>query len=139
MNNEQFFNIYLWNVNCLRTKIDEFNCLLNKKTIDIIALNETKLIMDDENSLINEYYNFICKYRNQHGGGVAFFIKKNINFEIIDDLDRFNLEILCIKISLNNEEVFIITCYNPPNQLIKEDVLAFIDSNFQKIYFMWRF
>jgi hypothetical protein len=53
--------------------------------------------------------------RNRHGGGVAFIIRKEIDYYLIKDLEKFYSECLCIKIEINNEETYLITYYNSPN------------------------
>ena len=55
------------------------------------------------NLQLNIFYtdnNFNCIFnsRNRQGGGVAFIIKKEIDFCLINDLEKFNCECLCIKI-----------------------------------------
>ncbi len=50
-------------------------------------------------------YNIIFKsIQNRSGGGVLLMIKKNIPFEIINAIDKFDTEALCVK----NFSVFIL-------------------------------
>ena len=37
------------------------------------------------------------------GGGVLFMIRKGIEFEIVNDIDKFVVEALCIKVKVNND------------------------------------
>jgi len=115
--NIKFLNkILLWNCNKIENKIEEVFNTLVKEDLDIIALNETKLEKNYEASILNHpNYNYVVKSRNKFGGGVGFIINKNIKYEEIEDLNKFELEVVCIKINIRNKDVFIITYYNPPN------------------------
>jgi exonuclease III len=115
--NIKFLNkILLWNCNKIENKIEEVFNTLVKEDLDIIALNETKLEKNYEASILNHSnYNYVVKSRNKFGGGVGFIINKNIKYEEIEDLNKFELEVVCIKINIRNKDVFIITYYNPPN------------------------
>jgi hypothetical protein len=130
-NNEKL-GIYCWNANSISNKIDELNQFLNLDKVDIIAINETKLSKLNECFLKkNENYNAVFKSRNGFGGGVAFFVKKDIQFEIIDDLDKFEVEQICIKIRIKNKYIFIITYYNPPDKDLNIDMLNYLDEKFE--------
>ena len=85
----------------LATKIicslSTLNC--NCPYFDIISINETKL--DDTIKSCEVHipgYKFIRRDRNRQGGGVGFYIKTSINFEICSNLNVPNLENLCIEI-----------------------------------------
>jgi len=115
--NIKFLNkILLWNCNKIENKIEEVFNTLVKEDLDIIALNETKLEKNYEASILNHpNYNYVVKSRNKFGGGVGLIIKKYIKYEEIEDLNKFELEVVCIKINIRNKDVFIITYNNPPN------------------------
>ncbi|RNA31842.1 hypothetical protein BpHYR1_020788 [Brachionus plicatilis] len=53
-------------------------------------------------------YNSIVKDRNCYGGGVSILVKEGIEFKQDNSFDHFNAELLCIKISLKNTELFIL-------------------------------
>ena len=57
------------------------------KGIHILAINETKLSSDIPDSIIaiNDF-ELERLDRNQHGGGVAFYIKDTINYKVVDNL-----------------------------------------------------
>ncbi|CAF0832898.1 unnamed protein product [Brachionus calyciflorus] len=49
-------------------------------------------------------------------GGVGIMVKRNVNFVQIHDFDNLNLELVCIKIKIEQEDVYIVSYYNPPDQ-----------------------
>jgi len=123
----QIKNIYCWNANSINNKFEEIILALNENDIDILAINETKINKIDEYFYQNEKFNCIFNSRNRHGGGVAFIIRKEIDYYLIKDLEKFNSECLCIKIEINNEETYLITYYNSPNTDINIEMLEFIE------------
>ena len=128
------------NVNGLVKHIDKIKLLLIEKNIHILAINETKLDETIEDNIISiDKYKLHRKDRNRHGGGVAIYIKEDINYTIRDDLPNHNLELICIRIQPFHSEPFdIISWYRPPNDLIEgfrhlERVLSFVDSKSKEI------
>ena len=69
------------NVTRLTTHIDEIKELVMAKGIHILAINETKLSSDIPDSIIaiNDF-ELRRLDRNEHGGGVAFYIKDTIRY-----------------------------------------------------------
>jgi exonuclease III len=126
-------NILLWNCNKIENKIDELFYTLDKENIDIICLNETKLEKDFEAAILNHpNYNYVVKSRNKFGGGVSIIIKKHIKYEEIEEINKFEVELICIKIKINKKEVFVITYYNPPNKKdIDRRVFEYIEENYK--------
>ena len=80
----------------------------------------------DEYLYTDNNFNCIFNSRNRHGGGVAFIIKKEIDFCLINDLEKFNCECLCILIEINNEETHLITYYNSPTTDLNIEMLDYI-------------
>ena len=88
------------------------------------------------NLQLNIFYtdnNFNCIFnsRNRQGGGVAFIIKKEIDFCLINDLEKFNCECLCIKLEINNEETYLITYYNSPTTDLNIEMFEYIEKTFK--------
>ena len=82
------FKIASLNVNKLSTHIDEIRILLADKCLDVLAIQETKLDVSNNNS---DFY--ICGYElirrdrlSDGGGGICFYIKATINFSVRTDL-----------------------------------------------------
>ena len=98
--------------------IDEIRILLADKCLDVLAIQETKLDMFNNNS---DFY--ICGYElvrrdrlSDGGGGICFYIKSTINFSVRTDLNIDELENLCIEIRKPNSKPFIVVnWYRPPN------------------------
>ena len=67
------------NVNGLVKHIDEIKLLLIEKNIHILAINETILDEIIEDNVISiDKYKLHRKDHNRHGGGVAIYIKEDI-------------------------------------------------------------
>ena len=88
---------------------------------DIIAINETwekKSSLGQFRNLQN--YDYISNFRpNLTGGGVALYIKKTINYTLINDLTQMNegiFESLFIDIQLGNDKITCGTIYRAPKQ-----------------------
>ena len=113
------FKIASLNVNKLSTHIDEIRILLSDKCLDVLAIQETKLGVSNNNS---DFY--ICGYElirrdrlSDGGGGICFYIKSTINFSVQTDLNIDELENLCIEIRKPNSRPFIVVnWYRPPNR-----------------------
>jgi hypothetical protein len=132
-NVKEIKNFILWNCNKIENKIEELFAILEYDNIDIIALNETKLDKDAEFLLENPNYNYFLKSRNKYGGGVGFIVKKDINVELIDELNIFNVELVCIKLIIDQKSVYFTTYYNPPTPgtILKKEIFDYIEKNFE--------
>ena len=125
------FNIYCWNANSISNKFEEIILALYINKIDILAINDTKLNELEEKNFFDNNYSCIFKSRNKHGGGVGFLIKKDIEFSIITDLNKFEKECICIKIINKEKDFYLITYYNPPNCILSYEMLDFINKNYK--------
>ena len=96
----QIKNVYCWNANSIRNKFDEISIALNENDIDILAINETKIDEMEEYFYKNEKFYCMFKSRNRHGGGVAFCIRKEIDFCLINDLENLILNVFALKLKL---------------------------------------
>ena len=75
------FKIAALNIASLISHIDELKMVMSSQTLDILAINETRLdstIADKDISIIG--YNVVRKDRNRHGGGVLLYVKETWNF-----------------------------------------------------------
>ena len=115
------FKLASLNVNKLSTHIDEIRILLADKCLDVLAIQETKLDVSNNNSDF-----CICGYElirrdrlSDAGGGICFYIKSTLNFSVRTDLNFDELENLCIEIRKPNSKPFIVVnWYRPPNSPI---------------------
>ena len=95
---------------------DELEVLVVENKIDIIAINETKLENNIDNSWValNDFSLLRCD-RNRHRGGVAMYVRETIDFEHRTDLQTDNLEILCIEVKPKFSKSFLaLAWYRPP-------------------------
>lgn len=71
------------NITSQTRHIDKFLALLENKSLDLIAINETRLdhpISDAQVNIIG--YDIVRKDGNRTGDGVAIYIKSSINYTI---------------------------------------------------------
>ena len=72
------FKIAALNIASLVRHIDELKKVMSSQTLDILAINKTRLdstIADKDISIIG--YNVIRKDRSRHGGGVLLYVKES--------------------------------------------------------------
>jgi len=107
-----------WNCNSLNNKHKlQIKKRLEREKIDIFCINETKLCEETKNYDLENYftqYKILRKNRNCSGGGVAMLIRKDIAYEVIEDLDYFEFELVAIKVTFDQEELNLINIYIPP-------------------------
>lgn len=117
-------NITLWNANGLQNKIHELPYFLHKFNVDILLINETKLLKHD-NINIKGYKNYRKDGEgNNRGGGVAIFIKNSLSHQEFHI--NTTLEVIAIEIS----DMLIITYYSPPqNKINLEEINNFLSLN----------
>lgn len=104
---------------------------------DIILLTETWLTPShmSEEYFNNEYVVYRCDRSVSTspfsmGGGALIAVKRTFNCDQIF-IDNFSmLEIVCIKLSLTDCNIYVICCYVPPNSslVIYEHFVSFFDS-----------
>ena len=105
------------------------------KTVDILAINETRLDSSIQNGEVSiPGYTLERKDRNRNGGGVALYIRDSINYKRLIDLPDDNMELISIQVSKPKAKPFIVcTWYRPPGSTTElmnrfEDVLQKLDS-----------
>lgn len=125
---ENNLSIIHWNCNSVRNKQIEFIDFLKKFKPCIVSLSETKLSasrFESEPLLAGlENYFMIHKHRSQTingAGGVALLIRKDIQFSTFN-LDDLSLELLGIEIKINNQDLIIISYYNPPDKNLSKSL-----------------
>ena len=78
-------------------------------------MNETK-VNDSfaDNDLEIEDYTINRKDRNIHGGGVAIYLHKSIQYTLRQDLNGFDLESIAVELRLPHvRPIVIVTLYRP--------------------------
>ena len=115
------FVIASLNIGSLVKHIDQLRINMKNQTVDILAINETRLddtINDSEIEISN--YTLTRRDRSRHGGGVAIYVRNPIQFKLRNDLRDDDLELLCIEINKSKTKPFLIsTWYRPPNASVE--------------------
>ena len=109
------------NINSIIKHIDELQVLLESNSIDILAINESKI--DDtvsDNEMHINGYNIIRNDRNRNGGGVLMYIGKPVSFsernDLVPDSLPDSLQIICIEIKKPYNKSFLVCAwYRPPS------------------------
>ncbi|CAF0990615.1 unnamed protein product [Brachionus calyciflorus] len=104
---------------------------LNSYSPDIISINETKC----DNLIASKHLNFqsynLVHRERKNGlngaGGVGLFIKKNIKYTRIFDFDHLNIELISVKIQIDQREVIIVSYYNPPDQMLSLELFKLLN------------
>ena len=115
------FVIASLNIGSLVKHIDQLRINMKNQTVDILAINETRLddtINDSEIEISN--YTLTRRDRSRHGGGVAIYVRNPIQFKLRNDLRDDDLELLCIEINKSKTKPFLkSTWYRPPNASVE--------------------
>lgn len=116
-------NIIQWNARGISTKEAEF--IRNKNLTDLFLISETWLNKESNNFRIKDFklkgFDIIRNDRiDKQRGGTAILIKNSLKYQIIKNFYKCNnkLEASIIKVYVNNDELFIVSCYRPPNNNI---------------------
>ena len=94
--------------------MDELRVLISHSSIDILAINESKI---DDSILDNEIningYNIVRKDRNRSDGGVVLYIRDTISFSERKDLVPESLGMICIEVRWPHRTAYLISkCSN---------------------------
>ena len=120
------------NINSLLPKIDEIRSMALNTNAALIGITESKLDESIPNSEINiNNYILIRNDRNRNGGGVACYIREDINFTqkniFKDDIECIFVDILLPKTKTFTVGIF----YRPPN---KTKFIENINEDFHKLH-----
>ena len=106
------------NITSLSKHVDELKIFLSTNSVDVLAINETRLdssITDCE--VFIPGYEIFRRDRNingRHGGGVCFYVQNNINCIPHCDLNVMDLENLCIEIHKPHSKPFLVASWYRP-------------------------
>ena len=113
-------DIVHWNIRSIITNRDSLINIIRDTKPEIISLNET-FLKSTQNFSIKQF-NVIRQDRFDGRGGIAFLIKKNIPFRLIN-MGNLNLPDRFQFLILEIESMIIVNIYNPPDQLLSSRVL----------------
>ena len=103
-------NILQWNINGLRSKITQLQCLMTEYQPNIIALQETKLPPNINYNM--KKFHIYNKSRNADGGGVALYISKELPVTSIEL--NTDLEAVAATVHYENSKLTYCSLYLPP-------------------------
>ena len=105
------------NINSLLSKIDELREIAKVSRAAVIGISESKLddtVLDGEVSI--DGFDLVRSDRNRHGGGVACYIRSDLNFDIrskfTDDMESIFFDILLPRL----KPILVGIIYRPPDQ-----------------------
>ena len=132
-----------FNIASLDPQFDEVADFVWCKGVHILGLNETKVDPSILDSLIsiNGYSLERNDDRNTFGRGVAFYIHKSINYEIVTSLPENSIGILCIKMKpVLTQLLHVLNWYRPPSPKVEkftelENVLRYLESCADEIFY----
>ena len=112
------------NINGIQSSAKELSEFLVKNQISVAALQESKLKKKSKSPVIPGY-SVIRKDRprDDGGGGLLMLVKENIEYEVLDtsqiesvpsQVHQWPLELLGIKVKLNNSQLDVFNVYIPP-------------------------
>ena len=113
-------------INCrsLLPKLGEIRDLLALLPVSILALTETWLDGSSDDAIKVPGYQFVHKPRGGHGGRVAFLIKDDISFQLLDhskhNLPSSSYEGLFISVSHKRGTTLMGVIYRPPGHNLDE-------------------
>ena len=111
------FKVTALNIFSLMPHLDELRIFLNEQRQHIIGITEAKIDSTIDNSHIIEIYDYVVERndRNRHGGGVAMYICKSVNYRLREDSSNSDIESISIQVKVCNYKPFIVTSiYRPP-------------------------
>ena len=132
------------NVVSLPKHLDEIRILLADQSIDVLALNETRLNSSISNGQAHiRGYDVLCLDRDRNGGGVCMHIRNSLPYHYRSDLVRDDLESISVEVKKPNSCPFIIsTKYTLPSATVDiftkiESLLSNVEDNEdKKIYLL---
>lgn len=106
--------LYMQNIRSIKNKFPEIQTIPGiENSPDIMAFTETWLNAENEQFFQIQNYNAVFNSRDNRGGGLAMYIKQNINYKIKMNKIINNIEILTVY--LENANTAITLVYKPPN------------------------
>ena len=113
--------ILQWNADGVNTKMGELEWYMKQKEIDVVAIQEMKLMKTSRNPKIA---GFTCVRKDRmvvrtravsKGGGLAIFVKENIPMRRLKGWKGESTEGLSVAIDVSSKErLVIINIYRPP-------------------------
>ena len=114
--NKTSFKVMALNISSLMLHLDELWVFISDNKTQIIGITETKIDSTIQNSDIEiDDYVIERNDRDKHGGGVALYIHKSINYRVREDIQNTNVESISIQIKVGTYKPFIVTSIYRPH------------------------
>ena len=115
--------IFVSNIRSIAPKIDELECVVNQNDSDIVCITETWLSDEiPDNAIAMHGFTLFRKDREKRGGGVAIFVKSNIQCKRlpVPDIPESVTEILWLqmrpcRLPRAVSSILIAVVYHPPH------------------------
>ena len=104
------------NVRGLYCNLNQIRFLLKYSKLDVFAITETHLNESIDNSelFIDGYCLWRLDRRDKKGGGVAVYVKRNIDCEIVFKYKREDIEALWLEVKARSQRLLVGCVYRPP-------------------------
>jgi len=104
------------NIRSLKNKTVEVEQLLHEHDIDILCLTETFLTNKLASHIFPNHHLFRVDRNHKKGGGVAILASKLLKSKQVDFLTNDTIESIALRVQLDFNKSFNVTCiYRPPN------------------------
>ena len=115
------FKTMALNIFPLMPHLDKLRIFVSEQRPHIICITETKIDSTIDNSHIEiDDYVVVRNDRNRHGGVVAMYIHKTVNYKSREDLAYSEIESISIQVKVGNYKPFIVTSvYRPPGKPVE--------------------
>ena len=101
--NNIILNVWTWNINCIKNKIDKINQLLILHNIDILCVTETKILTKDENIIFDNYTCIWNSNKTSNYHGIVMIYKSHLNIITVNNiLPQYNFN-YDVKLSYNSD------------------------------------
>jgi exonuclease III len=112
--------ICLYNCQSYNNKWLTINNYIKENNIDIMCLNETFLMENNNTPNLLDNFKMIRQDRGRRGGGVAFLIdNKRIEYKTIASKTTLDYEYIAVEISSSTEKITLLNSYTHPQSKTK--------------------
>ena len=114
-------HIFHLNVSSLKRRLDEIHNFICDSTVDIIGFTESSLnrSISDQEVSISGFSLYRCDRYQQLRGGVAVYVRENLNVTRRIDLECNEIESVWLELHQNKTKSFLIGyIYRPPSSLV---------------------
>ena len=110
------FKTMALNIFSLLSHLDELRVFVSEERPHIICITDTKIDSTIDNSHIEtDDYVVVRNDRNRHGGGVAIYMHKTVNYKLREDLAYSEIESISIQVKVGIYKPFIVTSVYRPS------------------------